>query len=152
MTCKLEVKGDTGKKREVTLDVTSGTWMNVDVSPDGREIVFDLLGDLYVLPIGGGEALSLTHGVAWDMQPRYSPDGKWIAFTSDRAGGDNVWVIRRDGTGAKQVTKESFQLLNDPVWSPDGETIAARKHFTDFRSLGAGEIWLATASSRWGCV
>ncbi len=127
---------------QVEIDTTSGTWMNLDVSPDGREIVFDLLGDLYLLPIEGGEARNLTSGMAWDMQPRFSPDGSRIAFTSDRAGGDNIWIINRDGSDARQVTEESFRLLNSPAWSPDGDYIIARKHFTARRSLGAGEIWL----------
>ena len=127
---------------QVEIDTTTGTWMNLDVSPDGSEIVFDLLGDLYLLPIAGGEARNLTSGMAWDMQPRFSPDGSRIAFTSDRAGGDNIWIINRDGSGAQQVTDESFRLLNSPAWSPDGEYIVARKHFTARRSLGAGEIWL----------
>ena len=86
--------------------------MSVDVTPDGKEIAFDLLGDLYSIPIGGGEAKALTTGVAWDMQPRYSPNGKWIAFTSDRGGGDNIWMMNRDGSKPKQVTKETFRLLN----------------------------------------
>ncbi|HEY6051725.1 MAG TPA: amidohydrolase, partial [Thermoanaerobaculia bacterium] len=115
---------------------------SVDVSPDGKEIVFDLLGDLYTMGIGGGEAKALTSGIAWDMQPRYSPDGKWIAFTSDRSGGDNIWVIGRDGKNPLQVTKESFRLPNSPAWTPDSQYIAVRKHFTGTRSLGAGEIWL----------
>ena len=114
----------------------------VDVTPDRQEIVFDLLGDIYSLPIAGGEAKSLTSGAMWDMQPRFSPDGKRIAFTSDRAGGDNIWVMNRDGSDPRQVTKESFRLLNSPAWSPDGQYIAARKHFTAQRSLGAGEIWI----------
>lgn len=124
--------------------------MNLDVSPDGSRLVFDLLGDLYLLPIGGGEATALTSGLAWDMQPRFSPDGKSIAFTSDRGGGDNIWVIRADAnslqapkeSGLRQITKEEFRLLNSPVWTPDGNYIAARKHFSSRRSLGAGEIWL----------
>ena len=127
---------------DIPLDVTTGTWMSLDVSPDGREIVFDLLGDLYTLPIAGGEARSLTSGIPWDMQPRYSPDGRWIAFTSDRSGGDNIWIIARDGTKPQQVTKESFRLPNSPAWTSDSQFIAARKHFTGTRSLGAGEIWL----------
>jgi imidazolonepropionase-like amidohydrolase/Tol biopolymer transport system component len=127
---------------DVPLDVTTGTWMSLDVSPDGREIAFDLLGDLYTLPIAGGEARSLTSGIPWDMQPRYSPDGRWIAFTSDRSGGDNIWVVDRDGKKPQQVTKESFRLPNSPAWAPDSQYIAARKHFTGTRSLGAGEIWL----------
>ncbi|NOJ80595.1 amidohydrolase family protein [Myxococcus xanthus] len=128
--------------RQVNIDVTEGTWMNVDVSPRGDEIVFDLLGDIYVLPMGGGEAKALTSGVAWDMQPRFSPDGKRIVFTSDRGGGDNIWVVDRDGSNARAVTEEKFRLLNSPAWSPDGQFIVARKHFTARRSLGAGEVWM----------
>jgi imidazolonepropionase-like amidohydrolase/Tol biopolymer transport system component len=146
-----DVNAPRGPARQVAIDVDEGTWMSLDVAPDGREIVFDLLGDLYLLPIEGGEARALTSGHAWDMQPRFSPDGRWIAFTSDRGGGDNVWVVARDGAdpaGAspRQVTDESFRLLNSPAWSPDGRWIAAHKHFTSTRSLGAGEIWLYHAS------
>ena len=130
-----------GESETLTIEVDEGTWMNVDVSPDGREVLFDLLGDLYIVG-EDGEARSLTSGIAWDMQGRFSPDGKRIAFTSDRGGGDNIWVVDRDGSNARQVTKESYRLLNSPVWTPDGEYIAARKHFTSRRSLGAGEIWL----------
>ncbi|MEO8362613.1 MAG: amidohydrolase family protein, partial [Vicinamibacteria bacterium] len=97
---------------------------------------------IYAMPIGGGEAKNLTTGAMWDMQPRFSPDGKLIAFTSDRSGGDNIWIMNRDGSSPKQVTKETFRLLNQPAWSPDGQYIAARKHFTAGRSLGAGEIWI----------
>ena len=139
---KWDVSAPPGPSRQVPIDVTSGTWMSLDVSPDGREIVFDLLGDLYVMPIGGGEARALSTGVAWDMQPRYSPNGRWIAFTSDRGGGDNIWIVDRDGSNPRQVTKETFRLLNSPDWTPDSEFIVARKHFTSTRSLGAGEMWL----------
>jgi imidazolonepropionase-like amidohydrolase/Tol biopolymer transport system component len=127
---------------QVDLDVTEGTWMSLDVSPQGDELVFDLLGDIYSLPLAGGEAKALTQGVAWDMQPRYSPDGRSIAFTSDRGGGDNLWVMKRDGSAPTAVTQEKFRLLNSPAWSPDGQFLIARKHFTSRRSLGAGEIWM----------
>jgi len=139
---KWDVDNPPGPAHDVTIDVSEGTWMSVDVSPDGKEIVFDLLGDLYTVPIAGGEAKALTSGVAWDMQPRYSPNGKWIAFTSDRAGGDNIWYVKRDGSDPKQITKETFRLLNSPNWSPDSEYVVARKHFTSERSLGAGEMWI----------
>ncbi len=137
-----DVQAPPGPTKDFAIDVREGTWMNLDVSPDGREICFDLLGDLYTMPIEGGEARAIQSGVAWQMQPRYSPDGQWIAFTSDAGGGDNVWVAKKDGSEARQVTKESFRLLNSPTWSPDGQWIAAHKHFTGRRSLGAGEIWL----------
>jgi imidazolonepropionase-like amidohydrolase/Tol biopolymer transport system component len=139
---KWDVNNPPGPRTEAPIDVTEGTWMSLDVSPDGKEIAFDLLGDLYTLPIGGGEAKALTHDIAWQMQPRYSPDGRHIAYTSDQGGGDNIWMMDRDGGNPRAVTKETFRLLNQPAWTPDGEYIAARKHFTAQRSLGAGEIWL----------
>jgi imidazolonepropionase-like amidohydrolase/Tol biopolymer transport system component len=139
---KWDVNNPPGPRTEAPIDVTEGTWMSLDVSPDGKEIVFDLLGDLYSIPFTGGEAKALTHDIAYQMQPRFSPDGKQIAFTSDQGGGDNIWVMDRDGGHARAVTKETFRTLNQPQWSPDGEYIAARKHFTARRSLGAGEIWL----------
>ena len=139
---KWDVDNPPGPHYDVPIDVTEGTWLSLDVSPDGNEIAFDLLGDIYSIPMTGGEAKSLTSGVAWDMQPRYSPNGKWIAFTSDRAGGDNIWIMNRDGSKPQQVTKETFRLLNEPCWTPDSEYLVARKHFTAERSLGAGEIWL----------
>lgn len=137
-----DVNAPPGERREIPLDVRSGTWMSVDVSPDGSRLLFDLLGDIYELPIAGGEAKSLTSGMAWDMQPRYSPDGASIVFTSDRGGGDNLWLMDRHGGALKQLTKEDFRLLNDPAWHPNGRYVAGRKHFTTRRSLGTGEIWL----------
>src|SRR5688572_5810812 len=131
-----------GERRDVPIDVRSGTWLSVDVSPDGKRVVFDLLGDLYETSIEGGEARALTSGLAWDMQPRYSPDGAHIAFTSDRAGGDNIWIVSVDGGAPRQITKEDFRLLNNPAWHPQGRYVAARKHYTTRRSLGTGEIWL----------
>ncbi|MEO7972633.1 MAG: amidohydrolase, partial [Thermoanaerobaculia bacterium] len=139
---KWDVNTPPGPHHDVAIDVDEGTWMTVDISADGKEIVFDLLGDIYTMPAAGGDAKAISSGVSWDMQPRFSPDGQWIAFTSDRAGGDNIWIMKRDGTEPVQVSKESFRLVNSPAWSPDGQWIAGHKHFTAERSLGSGEIWL----------
>src|SRR3954466_6518039 len=95
---KSDVNNPPGPSTEVPVDVTEGTWLSVDVSPDGKRVAFDLLGDLYTVPIAGGEARALTHDVAWQMQPRYSLDGKTIASTNDQAGGDNISPLGRDGS------------------------------------------------------
>jgi imidazolonepropionase-like amidohydrolase/Tol biopolymer transport system component len=136
--------------RKVPIKVDEGSWMDVDVSPDGRTIAFALLGDIYVMPIAGGTPTRIAEGLAWEVQPRFSPDGRWIAFTSDRGGGDNIWIMRTDGTDKRQVTKEDFRLLNQPTWSKDGRFIAAKKHFTTGRSLGTGEVWLYHVSGGGG--
>jgi len=102
--------------RTHTFTTTRGTWISLDVSPDGQQIVFDLLGDLYTLPISGGKATRLTSGLPYDAQPRYSPDGKRIAFVSDRSGGDNVWIMSLDGKDTLQVTKGNDNLYSSPMW------------------------------------
>lgn len=128
--------------KTVNFTVEEGTWLNLDVSPDGRTIVFDLLGDLYLMPIEGGKARRISGGPAWEVQPRFSPDGREIAFSSDRGGGHNLWRMPLEGGEPKAVTKEDFRLYNNPVWTPDGDYLIGRKHFTGQRSLGAGELWL----------
>lgn len=155
---KWSVEKPSGRLSQQRIDVSEGTWVSVDVHPSGKEIVFDLLGDLYVMPISGADGTAdedgakqfpekLTSGIAWDFQPCFSHDGKWIAFTSDRDGkdgksGDNIWIIERETKEVRQVTNESFRLLNGPAWSPDDQYIVARKHFTSRRSAGAGEMWM----------
>lgn len=131
-----------GESREISIDTRAGTWMSLDVSPDGQTVAFDLLGDIYTMPITGGGATAVDSGLAWSMQPRFSPDGNEIAYISDAGGGDNVWIMSANGDNARQLTEENFRLINNPSWSPDGTYIAARKHFTTTRSLGTGEIWL----------
>jgi imidazolonepropionase-like amidohydrolase/Tol biopolymer transport system component len=141
-------KGATIKQVPIVTD--EGTWMDVDVSPDGSTIAFAMLGDIYTVPMAGGEARRIAQGMAWEVHPRFSPDGKRIAFTSDRGGGNNIWVMNADGSDKRQLTKESFRLLNQPTWSPDGRFIAAKKHFTTQRSLGTGEIWMYHVSGGGG--
>lgn len=128
--------------RKVSIAVDEGSWMNVDVAPDGRTIAFDLLGDIYTMPIEGGTPTRIAAGLAFEHQPRFSPDGKRIAFVSDAGGGDNIWLMNRDGSDRRQLSKEDFRLLNQPSWAPDGQFIVAKKHFTTGRSLGTGEVWM----------
>ncbi len=139
---KWDVNSPPGEWQTVRIDTGELTWSNVDVSPDGKTVVFDLLGDLYTVPLAGGEATPLTSEIAFNIQPRFSPDGRRIAFVSDRNGADNLWVVNADGTDPKELTTEREHLLHNPAWSPDGQWLAARKGYVSTRSIPAGEIWL----------
>jgi Tol biopolymer transport system component len=113
--------------RTISFSTDQGTWMSVDVSPDGTTLVFDLLGDLYTLPMSGGRATRLTSGLPYDAQPRFSPDGKSIVFVSDRDGGNNIWTLSVDLKDTVQVTKGKDFEYASPEWTPDGEYIVASK-------------------------
>jgi Tol biopolymer transport system component len=126
--------------RQLHLQVSQGTWMSLDLSPDRRTIVFDLLGDIYVLPAGGGEARAITRGLPFDTQPVFSPDGKWIAFVSDRSGSDNLWIMRANGTGLHQLTLEDDDtVFASPAWREDGKALFVSHYLP---SLNHYELWL----------
>ncbi len=127
---------------EVSIDTSETTWSNVTVSPDGKTLVFDMLGDIYSVPITGGDATALTSDIAWNYQPAFSPDGSKIAFVSDRAGGDNLWVMDANGDNAHAVSDEAEHIVHNPSWSPDGEYLVGRKAYYSTRSIAAGEIWM----------
>lgn len=139
---KWNIEKPSGPTKSFSFQTNEGTWMNLDISPDGGEIVFDMLGDIYKMPLAGGKATLLAGGLASEVQPRFSPDGRFISYTSDKDGGDNIWVMNSDGSGKRAITKETFRLLNNAVWTPDNQYLIARKHFTSSRSLGAGEMWM----------
>ena len=125
--------------RKITFTTDEGTWLSLDVSPDGKTIVFELIGDIYTLPIEGGKAKLIDGGLPFDSQPRFSPDGQWIAFLSDREGSENVWIMHPDGTGAKQVSKDPNSEFASPTWDPSGKYIFVSK--TRF-GIGPREIWM----------
>jgi Tol biopolymer transport system component len=109
--------------RTIEFTTDEGTWVSLDVSPDGKTILFELLGDLYTVGIEGGEAKAITTGMPFDSSPRYSPDGKWIAFVSDKEGAENLWVAAKDGSDAKALTKDKQSLFVSPSWTPDGDYV-----------------------------
>jgi Tol biopolymer transport system component/imidazolonepropionase-like amidohydrolase len=136
----------------VSIDTEETTWSSLDVTPDGKKFAFDMLGDIYVVEIEGGQAKALTQDFAWDLQPAISPDGKKIAFVSDRDGISNVWTMNVDGSNLKQITKEKQNIIHSPKWSPDGEYIVATKGIMSSRSIPAGEIWMYHRSGGGGLV
>jgi imidazolonepropionase-like amidohydrolase/Tol biopolymer transport system component len=139
---KWNVAASHGPSKDIEFETNEGTWISLDVSPDGKKIVFDLLGDIYAMPMEGGSATLLSGGAPYETQPRFSPDGKKISFTSDREGCDNIWLMDADGKNARSVTKEKDRQTNNAVWTPDGQYLIARKHYRNTRSLGAGEMWM----------
>ncbi|HEX4568155.1 MAG TPA: hypothetical protein VH138_16080, partial [Vicinamibacterales bacterium] len=114
-------------ERSLSFTTSEATWLSLDLSPDGKTIVFDLLGDLYTLPIGGGEATRITSGQAYDMQPAFSPDGRKLVFISDRNGSENVWIANADGTHARAITTTERESYMSPTWAPDNEYVIAAK-------------------------
>jgi len=126
----------------VSFETSEGTWMGVDLHPDGTKFVFDLLGDIYELPVGGGTASRLTTGPEWDGDARYSPDGATLVFASDRGGNRSLWLMDADGGRPRALTTDPASRYSDPAWTPDGEYVVARRRFTDTSSIGTHEIWM----------
>ena len=125
--------------RTLTIDTDGGSWMSLDQSPDGKAIVFDMLGDLYSLPAAGGKARQITQGLGFDTQPTFSPDGKWIAFVSDRSGAENLWVARPDGSQARQITfGDDDTVLTSPAWNADGTLLFVSRFRPDYNNY---ELW-----------
>jgi WD40 repeat protein len=125
--------------RTVRFETNEGTWLSVDVAPNGRDLVFDLLGDLYRLDISGGPATAITHGLSFDSQPAWSPDGASLAFLSDRSGAENLWVMRPDGSEARQVSaNEGPDELISPEWSRDGRSLYVSLYRADRNAV---ELW-----------
>ena len=128
--------------RTISFDTSEGTQMNVDVSPDGETILFDLLGDIYTVPRTGGTATRLTSGMAMDLQPVFSPEGGRVLFVSDRSGNENLWTIDADGANPTPVTTERGDFhFDNPEWSPDGDYVLVQKGESGRPSAGR-KPWL----------
>lgn len=125
----------------IAFDTDEGSWISLDVAPNGQYLVFELLGDLYQLPIAGGIAKPLISGRDFASQPRFSPNGKQLVFVSDRSGEDNLWLANADGSGLKQLSRRIDGELISPSWSRDGQTIYVSQ-LPSRRSMSANvELW-----------
>ena len=111
-----------GDWETITIDTDEVTWSDVDVSPDGETLVFHTLGDIYTVPTEGGDATALTSDLAWNFQPRYSPEGDKIAFVSDRDGAENIWIMNADGTNVFGISNSGEMAdIGEPEWRPTPE-------------------------------
>jgi Tol biopolymer transport system component len=125
-------------ERKIEFTTDEATWLSLTLTPDGKSIIFELLGDLYSLPITGGEARQITSGMAFDSQPSVSPDGKRIAFVSDHSGSDNLWIANIDGNEPKQLSKDPQGDFESPSWTPDGDYVLVSRKPND----GLHEVWM----------
>jgi Amidohydrolase family/WD40-like Beta Propeller Repeat len=132
--------------RQIAIDASEGTWLSPDISPDGSTLVFELLGDLFLLDAhSGGAARALTSGMAFDSQPVFAPNGRDIAFISDRSGAENVWIIGADGSNLRQLTRlDDNSVFASPAWSADGHTIFVSHYRADLNSF---ELWWVDVAS-----
>tara|TARA_B100000575_G_C23142998_1_gene665800 strand:+ start:2533 stop:5739 length:3207 start_codon:yes stop_codon:yes gene_type:complete len=119
--------------RQLSFTTNEGTWISLDVSPDGQHIVFDLMGDIYRIPFAGGKAEQLTKGMAYDVHPTYSPDGSRILFISDRTGSDNAYILDLLSMKVTQMTDESAESMINGDWSPAGELFVIAKGRRNFK-------------------
>jgi Tol biopolymer transport system component len=126
--------------RDIDFTATEGTWMSLDVSPDGKTIAFDLLNDIYVMPAGGGAAKAIHSGPAVQRSPQFSPDGKSLLYLSDETGADNIWISALDGSVARQISKENLAMITGPAWSHDGRSIVAIKTNASVHEMKRSEV------------
>jgi Tol biopolymer transport system component len=126
-------------EREIALTTDEGTWLSLDVSPDGQTIIFELLGDIYTMPAAGGAATPLIKDMALNGQPAWSPDGTRIAFISDRKGSENLWIADADGSNMKMLSSGEENEITSPAWSVDGNYVVVSKSAW---SLGVYELWM----------
>jgi Tol biopolymer transport system component len=119
-----------GHTREIDFTTSEGTLQALDISPDGQWIVFDLLAHVYRVRASGGRAECLTQGsgIALNYDPRYSPDGRQIAFVSDRSGQNSLWVMQADGASPRLVAEGGEHWLVQPAWSADGRALIATNY------------------------
>lgn len=120
-------------ERLLEFTTTEGTWMSLDVSPDGSTIVFDMLGDIYTLPFSGGKATLVTDGMAFDTHPKYSPDGKYILYISDKSGSENAYYLNLETEEEHKITSDTNDEMINAEWSPEGEYIIVSRGRRNFK-------------------
>jgi len=128
------------QQKQISFSTNEGTWVSLDVAPNGKSLLFELLGDIYSLPIKGGLAHPILSGSAFQSQPRFSPNGKLVVYISDESGSDNIWISKFNGLNPRKISNRTTSAMLSPAWSYDGSaifvTIISYEGFSSF-----AEIW-----------
>lgn len=126
-------------ERIVEFETDEATWISLDVTPNGEHIFFEILGDIYRIPLSGGDAMRVIEGFGFQSQPSISPDGEQIAFISDEGGSENLYIANIDGSEPKKLSSLTTGQLMSPEWSADGQYVYTSQLT---HGLGANEIWM----------
>lgn len=125
--------------RTLSFSVDEVTWLSLDLSPDDETLVLEVLGDLYTLPASGGIARPLLTRLAFDSQPVWSPDGRYIAYVSDRSGDEELWIYELATARETQLSDTNPRVhFASPSWSPDSERVIVSRRAEE---LSTYEVW-----------
>ncbi len=149
---EVHLRDDLATGRDKRADATENIY-SADISPDGSRAVFSARGDIFTVPAESGVTRNLTRSSgAHDRFVNWSPDGKWIAYISDKSGEDELYIIPSDGSGeARQVSDDGKPYKYEMVWSPDSEKIALsdRSHHLYYYDVESGERTTVTHCPDW---
>jgi Tol biopolymer transport system component/imidazolonepropionase-like amidohydrolase len=141
---KFQLNRPAYKHRQLDFDATTARAVKGIVrpalSPDGNQIVFEALNQLWVMDIGG-KPQQLTSGNYYKQSPAWSPDGRQIAYSSDKAGTADIYILDLATKSERRVTNLADSAEIEPAWSPDGKELAFQKTAITYTvDLASGEI------------
>lgn len=124
-----------------------------DLAPNARRLVISIHGEIFTVPVEEGDIKQITDNPSRDRNVSYSPDGKWLSFTSDRSGREELYVVSTDGTGEAQKLTDIDALKFGYRWSPDSKEIAFTSSDSKLRKVNvANKQIVELDSSRYGNI
>ncbi|MEK6406563.1 MAG: S41 family peptidase [Acidobacteriota bacterium] len=149
---KLDIAAETQENLAEVRDFNSQA-DDYDLAPSGRRIAFSIHGEIFTAPTEEGDLRQITDSPARDKDPGYSPDGKWVAFTSDRSGREEIYLIAADATGEPQKITDLDSLKFSFIWSPNSKEIAFTASDNKLRKYAVdSKQTIELASSKYGNI